>query len=72
MAAAPTADQAMEQAGLIFNENAVHQYCEGFVEALKSTSMAGALRKYKTLLGDLIRIGGGGHCSRSVHCGAQH
>ena len=46
----------MDQAEMLFHEGAVRAYCEAFVEALKSTSMAGALRKYKTLLGDLIQI----------------
>ena len=57
--AAPVANQTMETAEGIYEESTVHLNCEEFVEQLKSTSMAGALRKYRNLLGDLVHIGGG-------------
>ena len=56
---APVANQTLETAEGLYEENTIHWHCQNVVEQLKSTSMAGALRKYKALLNGLIQIGGG-------------
>jgi hypothetical protein len=59
--AAPVENQTLDAAERLYEESTIHWHCQNVVEQLKSTSMAGALRKYKTLLNGLIQIGGGAH-----------